>query len=770
MICRLVLLLALCAVASLRAQPAPESKPDISADHWSFSDADAEWLLKGKARLTDEGVLILADEIRFNMKTQIATATGHIAFTRGPLRLLADKLVYHRLDGTFTAENIRLGSHPYFIEGFSASGTAKEVTVRRARASYGEPGPWQPTINADTIIYAPGQELRSENVTLGIGHAQPVPIPRFNHALGAPLIGTVALTGGYRRSLGVFADGSLHVPVTPGVRLGADVGIFTSRGVMVGPSGRYTDPKHPEALRGYFRSGYISDHGDKGLDLHDRPIAEERAYAEWQHQQTLAPNLTLNAQLNWWKDSEVLRDFRPRAFFPVQEPDTFVESVYTGANYFVSAFARFQPNTFHRVQERLPEVRFDLLPFAVGNGFYQRFNASAAMLREDPLPASPLRPATVAVVATTQVPDWLLPPYFILPIPFIPFPPPGTSTTAATGTTGAIGSSSASTAGGAGTPAGTPVRTASLATIRTARLDAYYALARPIAPTEWLALTPMAGGRLTHYVNTRFGSTKTDNYLRLLGEVGGDVALRASGTFDYRNPQWKIDGLRHLVTPRLSYRYIPEADKGRARIPPIDREVFSTYLQPLGLGDRRSLDDLHATNTLRLSLDNILQTRDPAAGTRDLIAFNIANDFRFRRAPGERDVSEIHTELALTPANWLQVDVYQSFAPRTLTLREFNSGITVRDGRFWSVRFGNNFLRNEIQDYSVDGRLRINERFEALTRLHYDARRHRFNEQAYGIVQNLGNTWLVSYTVSLYSGRRRESSFGFNVQIDTVRF
>jgi LPS-assembly protein len=54
--------------------------------------------------------------------------------------------------------------------------------------------------------------------------------------------------------------------------------------------------------------------------------------------------------------------------------------------------------------------------------------------------------------------------------------------------------------------------------------------------------------------------------------------------------------------------------------------------------------------------------------------------------------------------------------------------------------------------------------------LHYDARRRRFNEQAYGIVQNLGNTWLISYTVSLYSGRRRESSFGFNVQIDTVRF
>ena len=98
------------------------------------------------------------------------------------------------------------------------------------------------------------------------------------------------------------------------------------------------------------------------------------------------------------------------------------------------------------------------------------------------------------------------------------------------------------------------------------------------------------------------------------------------------------------------------------------------------------------------------------------------------------------------------------------------SWANVTGGIAWSLRFGNNFLRREIQDYTIDGRMRINERFEALTRLHYDARRHRFNEQAYGIVQNLGNTWLVSYTVSLYSGRRRESGFGFNVQIDTVRF
>jgi LPS-assembly protein len=694
------------ALAGAPLARAAQGSLDLDAKDVQVSIVDGKQVMeaKGDARFLGENMLLTADEIRYEQKDETLTATGHITITRGEARLLADRLVYKRSDGTFVAENVRLGSFPYFAEGFSAEGTLNEITVRRARVSYGEPGPWQPTLSADTIVFAPGQRVRTERAAAGIGNLRPLPFPKFQHEFAQPFAAIVALNGGYRRSLGVFAEGGLLIPVSPEARLGADLGLYTERGVMVGPSAAYGAQADPDRLHGSFRSGYINDHGDKKTDLLGRPISEDRAFAEWKHQQMLAPNLSLNAQLNWWKDSEVVRDFRPRAFFPVQEPDTFFESVYAGENYFLSAFARFQPNRFHRVQERLPEIRFDLLPLVVGNGFVQRFNASAAMLREDPLPVDPTS--------------------LILTIP----------------------------------------------TQRTNRLDAYYAIMRPFAPREWLSITPLAGGRVTHYSETKLGAVRRGDYTRVLGELGADVALRASGTFDYKNPQWKIDGLRHLVTPRVSYRYIPEADKGRARIPQIDREVFSTYLQPLGLGEVRNIDDLHATNTLRFGLDNVIQTRDPVLGTRDLLVFNVANDFRFRRRPGERDVSEVHTELALMPARWLQVDVYESFAPQNFSLREFNSGITIRDGAAWSVRFGNNFLRQQIQDYSIDGRMRLTEKFEALTRLHYDARKHRFNEQAYGITQNLSNTWLISYTVSLYSGRRRESSFGFNVQIDTVRF
>jgi LPS-assembly protein len=695
-------LLVFLATAFLAAAATAVAQPRLRADTVEANDKERTARASGGAELRDADFLLSADEIVYSYADGRATATGRVVLTRGASRILADRLVYSIRDGSFTADRVRLGQPPAFVEAASATGTRKEAVLRQARITYGEPAPWQPTWTADTLVYQSDGRIRSEGSRIGVGHLQPVPLPHFQHNLKQSLDATVSVTGGLRRSLGLFIDAIALAPVADGIQAGAEAGIFTNRGLMVGPALRYAREDETASVTGSLRTGAIRDHGERGVDLLGRPVSATRAYAEWLHTQTLASGLDLNAQVNWWRDSEVIRDFRPRDFFAVQTPDSFLEAVQSGNGWYFSVFSRLQPNSFHRVQERLPELRFDLMPSALGGGVYQRGEASFALLREDPLTSGPLAPAT------------------------------GKS-------------------------------------LRSRRLDAYYGIERPLTAGDWFAFTPVAGGRFTHYASTQ-GAATNGGTTRVLGEVGFDAAVRSSGTFAYRNDAWRIDGLRHLLTPRLSYRDIPAIDQGRARIPAIDREAFATYLQPLGLGDRRNLDELQPTHTLRLGLDNILQARDRSGAVRDLVILNLANDFRLRRRAGERTTSETHAELSVAPAPWLQVDVYQSVDPRSLALREFNSGLTLRNGRDWSVRFANNFLRREIEDYMIEGRRRLNEAYEAIGRLHYDARRRRFNEQSYGVAQNLGNTWLVSYTVSLYSGRRRESSFGFGVQVDTVRF
>lgn len=688
---RSILLLALTPLLCA-AQPAGPS--DLSARTTSYDERTGDVIMAGEARFTDGVVLIEADEIRYQAGSDLIVARGAVRFTRGGQRVLADRVTYRRSDRSFSLTFPRLGSHPYYVSGRVAEGTPEKVVVTDAIATIREPGPYQPTVKAAEITYQADGRISARDARLGVGRFQPVTVPRFSHRLNLPFISYFSLSAGYRSSLGLFGEAGAHLPFGPDTRLGGNLGLYSKRGLMFGPSAHYELTPGGRAMHGDLKTGFISDSGDRLTDVLGRPVPRERGYVQWWHAQELGDQLQLTGRLNYWRDSEILRDFRPQEFFAVQEPDSYLEALHTGANSFSSLFLRVQPNRYHRVQERLPELSFELLPRPLGHGFHQRFRGSFSALHE-------------------------------------------------------------------GTPGGGP-------TLRSDRFDAHYSLRGGFAPRPWLGLSPVIGGRLTHYARATGGR---DDYTRTLGEIGLDGELRASAVFDYRNAVWKIDGLRHLVTPRFSYRYVPDATRGRAYIPPIDRRTFTTYLPTLGLGDIRHLDDLGPLHTLRLGLDNTLQTRDATYGSRDLLVLNLAADLRLDERPaGERRLSSIHAGLNLTPAPWVEFEFYQSFSARSLALQEFNTGLTLRDGDAWALRFSSHYLRGQIEEYVASPRLRINEAYEAVAKLHYDARQRRFNEQALGLRQNLHNTWIIEYLATFYDGPRRESDFGFSLRVEVLGF
>ena len=211
------------------------------------------------------------------------------------------------------------------------------------------------------------------------------------------------------------------------------------------------------------------------------------------------------------------------------------------------------------------------------------------------------------------------------------------------------------------------------------------------------------------------------------------------------------------------------------------------YLPVLELGDLRSLDQLQAENVLRVGLNNTLQTRDKTYGSRDLLTLNLAEDFRFQRAPGQTDFSDIHAELAATPAPWLELRVEDAVASDRAAPRAMDATVTVREGEVWSAGFGVGYLSDKygtfylpglgaypivgLDTYHLEGRVRLNERYEAFARADYDARDHLFVDQFYGISQRLSNTWVVDYMVAFSQGpNRQQSHFGLNVALNMVRF
>jgi len=677
------------------------SLPELSAASTDTDPVTGDQVFTGNARLTFDGAVLIGDQIRYNVAKQIASARGHVSLTRGAQRLLADELIYRLDSKTYSVIRLRLGQFPLYADGDQVNGSTSEIVLNRASLAYHEPGSFVPTLTAEKLTIIPGEKIRADQARLGLGTTPIIPFHHIEQSVNDPIISHMNAKLGYKKSLGAFADFGLHLPFAPGIKAGGDIGIYTERGLLLGPSGTYNVTSGDQQAVGSLKTGYINDHGDRETDVLNRPIKPNRGFVQWDDTHTdLAHNFTVITQLNYWSDSGIVRDFRPGEFASVQEPDTFVDATSTSDNTVTSLFFRAQPNTYHHVQQRLPEFRFDLLPTAIGNGFYERFNASAVALRERQF--------------SMDTGSWLTAP-----------------------------------------------------TIKSNRLDAFYSVSRPIVPREWLVIDPVAGARVTHYLDAVDGKS---TYTRALGEVGADVSLRASGVYDYKNEQWGIDGIRHLVTPKLSYRYIPSADKGQRYIPQIDNRVFDTALPTLELGDQRNIDDLSATNTLRVGIDNTFQTRDKTYGSRDMLTLNLAQDFRFHRADGEKDSSAIHTGLSFMPANWMQFDLYNCFAPQTSTARELNTRFTIRDGAVWSFSLSNHYLQDQIEEYIGDGMYSFNEVYQVVGRLHYDARKNRFNERSIALRQNIDNIWSVQYGVSFYEGRKRESNFGFTFEVRLTGF
>ncbi len=308
--------------------------------------------------------------------------------------------------------------------------------------------------------------------------------------------------------------------------------------------------------------------------------------------------------------------------------------------------------------------------------------------------------------------------------------------------------------------------------LRSERLDAYYGLDRPILVGDWMSLTPAAGGRVTHYDRAE---GDRDNYTRWLGEVGMDVNFYGYGLYDYENAFWGIDGIRHLVEPKLQYRYIPKADRGEAFIPAIDRRAQSTQLPPLRLGRIRNIDELDEIHSLRFGLDQYFQTRDSDYGSRNLLAVFLANDWRFSRetdAEGnpENEFSDLHSEIVFTPVYWLRFNLFNRLDPEELSVAEINTAVTLTDAQVWALTLGSDYLEDAIEQYAARYSYRLNEVYAVSAQARYDARVHLFTEQRYSLTQRLQNTWDVEYRVTLRNGARRESSAEFGMALSLVRF
>lgn len=683
-----------------------ESAPKVTADKFDYAqDGSGKLSASGKVVVEDKNFIVNADFLEYSPKGGYALIEGNVGVSIPEARIAADKIRLDISNDAMQSDYSKFGSYPVFIEAQSLSGDKKNVELKDATTYFGEPSWCSMKTKASNIKYNTETELlEMDDVTLMVGDVPFMYVPSYSqHGLKKPPF-NLRNRFGLNDDYGAYISNTVYYNGLEDVSPGMLLDYYTKRSVLFGPAVEYDYSGVETWLSGWAQGAYINDHGNKdilGYDSLGRPIEHDRFFAEFRHSQMVSDSVSLTGNVSYWSDEFVTRDFRPELFYDNQTPDNFGEAMYYGNFFTASVFTRFAPNDWELVQQRLPEVRFDMQPVEILNtGAYQNFFVSYAYLRESD-------------------------PYEL-----------------------------------------------SSEYINSNRIDAYYGISRPIQLNSWSKFTPVIGGRLTYYANP------TDNrgsYTRMLGQIGFDAQMDIWGHFDYKSKTMGIDGIRHHITPVVSYRYIPNAEQGEGAIPVIDSNYLTTYPPILDLGTLRNVDQIYNTNTMRFGIQNVFETRDEDYVAREIARFDVYQDINFTKRPlpqqiGEQSFSDLYINASISPARWLTVGTYTRVNIDHMDIPEVNTYLGLFDGDEASAYFVSSYLKGQITQYALLCDYRLSERYRLIGRWYYDARLNMLTEQTYGLWTRMGNSWIVEYLISQRSGSTRQNNFSFGVRVNMAIF
>lgn len=725
----------------------------------SYDQTTGEAVAPNGGTITYGDWVLTAQSIRFNQATGEATASGNVVFTRQDLRLVADSLNYKPADQYAHIENFRAGNGRVYVDGSVLEGNPDNFRFEDINFYPGEPGTFLFIARAGELAIVDRNEIRGKRLFFKVGAIPFLLIPNITQPLDAET-NLFKPTLDYSGHIGALIGAEALAPITENVRLGGNIALTSKRGVLAGPAATYSFENEGYTTDGSFISGYIDDQGELGRDVNGALIDGQRYFAEWQHRQMWADNrANISAYANYWSDSEVTRDFYESSFDRMQDPDSYLEANYNAENWQISFLARAALGDFQSYTERLPEVRFSYFPTALGHGFSHSGYLSAAQIRNQ-----------------------------------------ATADQDVTGT----------------------------------KTDAFYGLEWNKSPTDGVNLRLKAGARnvsyedaeiyVEHYVigsaTNPFVYTNSVSGSRAFAELGADLSLKASSTSDFKNKTWDIDGLRHIIEPRISYRYNPELWNSETLTPDYglyaiygpgygasivnsDKGTFANYLPPIDIEDRRDTGNFREDHKIRLELRNRIQTRHEDGGSRDLARFDLSADYYL---PGsefaERYYSLVNFDFEVTPARWLELGSFARLDPEDgMSIQEFNTHIAIQDPGYWKVAFGSHFLdgssvargeglltstppfyswqtwpnyglswpeyRNaRLEQYFAHIEYQFSENLKLYATARYDDESGVFYEQRIGLMQRALDSYGLKYEIRIYDGERRESDFGISIGID----
>jgi lipopolysaccharide assembly outer membrane protein LptD (OstA) len=305
-----------------------------------------------------------------------------------------------------------------------------------------------------------------------------------------------------------------------------------------------------------------------------------------------------------------------------------------------------------------------------------------------------------------------------------------------------------------------------------ARADTFHQILLPMTFFGWLNVVPDAGGRITYYSQADGPGATTTNQSRGVFNTGAEVSFKLSRLWkEAKSGFWDVDGVRHIIEPTANYVYVPSPNVHPASLPQFDYAASNTLrLPPIDFPADNSIDSIDSENTVRLGLNNRVQTKRNGE-LDDLLNWSVYTDWRLQRGTNLYVFSDLFSDLELKPRTWLTLGSFIRYDSQQARFNLTQSRLTLQPNQKWSWSLGHFYLRDGT--FFGEGNnlvtstffYRLNENWGARLQHYYDIRRGVLQEQDYALYRDMRSwTAALNFRVldSLAGGLEYGVSFTFS--------
>lgn len=750
-----------------QALPGVSTTPPTSAvdDESVTITADGKNTYIGQIATADDNVIIhykglvlYADHVIYDRSTKVITATGNVRIFTNNRFYRGDIITYNLDTAAMTSSTFRAEEYPKFISGHKVT-TPEFNHYRLTNGTFTTNNRQHPSfrMEASTIEYRPNDVVVLKNVILFVGDVPIGYFPVFVQSLtdSRP---TYQFNIGNSGQFGAFIDNRYNWVASDKIRGSTEFDVREKRGYAGGVNVQYFPSTTSEIL---FKS-YVAQDNLYSMNNPNVPNAVSRGDLSnpytydgvpydtryrfaYQHRLQFGSDLSSIADLNFWSDPWVTRDFFPGEYQQENQPPNFISLDQYNPNFTVGILAAPQVNPFFQATQRLPQVEGDIKQQKIfGTGIEYTSQTSVDYLQ--------MRYADVQ--------------YFQNPSQYIFNSFPNNSSIPPT----------AYSYYHPGASYG--YNTTQQNNYSSYRYDTYHEFSYPKQYFGFLSVEPRAGGRLTYYSNTNAeivpsasqgGAGTTYATPRLAGDIGIKSSFKISHTWlNVSNPNLGIEGIRHVVEPYVDAQYAPSPTVTPNDIRPFDARLYSTQLQPLDWTEYNSIDSLDKQAVVRFGVWNKIQTK------RDGVNYDLATlqtyadadfDHNFSASTPNTTLSNLFNVLKIYPTPQLQ---FESDSSLNVSGEGYNQ---VDNSLIWSpdpsleINGGYHYINHssvfpDSNLLSLGFMYRLNEHWKLQTQQQFEATTGRLQLQQYTIFRDL-DSWLLamSYSSAELNGKNDQTIF-----------